>query len=396
MALSAIVSDETDDALTLTWDDAPALTTDIQITGGGLPTSITAVANLSITLSGLTPLTAYSLTVSALSSIGAVLQTFAVVGTTLEEEEVVVPPVAFTVTCSASDSDSDSVTLSWTGAPAGTTQINLAVDGGGNRNASWITSPIVYADLDADTSYSITAEARNTAGTVLATDTLTCSTLEDFTISPTVSDLTVFLGWPAIASAASYTYTITRDSDASVFTTVTTAALVVSVAIPNNGTAYTVTVEARSGAAVVLRTNTGAFTSWDATSITLEATLPKLSDGDYVAGSSPLTLTARSSTTSSLAVSLDDPSLPLVTEYRVYLIGGDLTEETPAEPIMDAYPDTPVTVAGGYYGSVAPVAFPITLNLIGLTSATFYGVYVAGLNAAGEAIAIGATGASTS
>lgn len=393
MAFSASSSGETDDAFTITWDDSPEDTTDIQISGGGFATQIVTESTASVTISGLTPETAYSVTVSALSSIGAVLDSDSVTATTLEESSTTpTTPVDFAVTCSAATSES--VTLSWVGEPATTAQINFAVAGVGNENAGRGTSPVVYDGLTADTSYTITAEARTTDGTVLDTDSLVCATTEDFTITATVTESMVTIAWPAITGATSYTYTVYLGS--TVVTTTSTASNVVGVGIGGTDSDYTVTVQALSGTTVLLEEE-GAFTTWAAESETLSLTTPVLTRGTWVADPTSLELTAPSATSSTIAVRLADPDVATITEYRVFLTTYDSlpSSPTPADPVESATPDPVPVELGLYFGSFMPSAYPVTLNLTGLASATFYSVLVNGLNAAGEIVAFDTVGKTT-
>ena len=395
MAFNASSSGETDDAFTITWLEAPEGTTDTQVAGGGFSTRIESSDSASITISGLLAETAYSVTVTALSSVGAVLGSDTVTATTLEAEvAVVVPPSDFAIVCSASTSAS--LTLSWSNIPAGTTQVNFAIDGVGNRNAGWATSPIVYDGLDANTSYTITGEARNTAGTVLGTSAaIVCSTALGFDIATSVSENLVTISWPAIAGATSYTYTITLSEDDSLVTSGTTGSTSVSVAIAGTDADYTVLVEAKNGTTVLV-SNAGSFTTWAAESETMALTTPVLTLGTWTAGPTQLSLLVTGTTDTSIAARLADPALAGIVEYRVFLITNSLPPDpVPAEPIYEANPAPVEPDVGLYFGSVMPGAFPVTLHLAGLESGTYYGVLVNGLNASGDVIAVGAVGGTT-
>ena len=393
MAFNASSSDETDDAFTITWLEAPEGTTDIQISGGGFSTRIESSDSASITVSGLLAETAYSVTVTALSSVGAVLGSDTVTATTLEAPAVVVvPPSDFAIVCSASTSAS--LTLSWSNIPAGTTQVNFAIDGVGNRNAGWATSPIVYDGLDANTSYTITGEARNTAGTVLGTSAaIACSTALGFDIATSVSETLVTISWPAIAGATSYTITLSEDD--SLVTSATTGSNSVAVAIAGTDADYTVLVEAKNGTTVLV-SNAGSFTTWAAESEAMALTTPILTPGTWTASPTQLSLLVTGTTDTSIDARLADPALAAIVEYRVFLTTDSLPPDpVPAEPIYEANPAPVEPDVGLYFGIVMPGAFPVTLHLTGLESGTYYGVLVNGLNASGDVIAVGAAGGTT-
>lgn len=388
--ITAAVSGETEDAFTVTWSNVVEFaTSDVQISGG-FATDLVAVSPASNTIAGLLPSTAYTVTVRALSAAGTVLATDTVVATTTAGfPPVTLPAGPIIVTCDSASSDS--LTLSWAAEPVGTTQINFAITGVGDQNAGHDTSPIVYEGLAADTTYTVTAEARDTPGTVLGTDEIICSTTPAFPITATTTDGSVNFGWPLLTGATSYLYTVTLDGAPVSEVTVGAAVSAVQVALGNTDDEYDVTVQALAGVTVLAETTT-TFSTWAANSATLTLTTPALPLGTWTANPTQISLTAPSVGSSSIAARMSDPGVAAVTSYRVFLMTFALPDApTPAAPIYLTDPVNPPPTVGLYFGTVTPGAFPVTLNLDVLDDDTSYGILVHGVNDAGDVLAVGAT-----